>query len=353
MRKLLLLLIGLAAGVGYATSQPPPNIEFSVLQGDSFISIAWSPDGAMLATISGNGVQLWNVSEQGISRRSTLSGITGSMRGLAFSPDGATLAAGSTQPVGQSNRVRGVVYRWEVQNARFLAPLIAEGSDNVGSPKHVVFSPDGSLLAFSYALHNRNCGRWAERVMLFDLQTGERFDMSPRLNIQVFDLAFSPDSALLAVNLGTSVCSINYGAIEIWDTVHHDKRATLRVDAFGTRTSDVLFSPDGAYLLVNASPIPIRRKSYVFSWNTSDFQPNPALYFQEGLIAQLAFSPNGAALAIADDHGRLHFSDPKRSLWVNFLTAGDETLRDIAFSPDGRRLATIDAMGSARIWHIR
>ena len=327
--------------------------ELQTLEGSGYTGIAWSPGGAMLATTRQNEVHLWDVSEQGIARRSIFSGAADTLGGLAFSPDGATVAAGSIQPTGMpSSNAQGVVYRWEVESGRFLTPLVAEGSYNSGAPRHVAFSPDGRLLAFAYALHNGSCARWVERVVLFDVQTGALFDVSPRGNAQVFSLAFSPDSALLAVNLGFSVCSITSGLVEVWDTAQRVQRAALNVNTFGTRTSDILFSPDSEHLIINASPVPARQESLVHFWNASDFQEQAALHFEKGIISQLAMSPDGSILAIAGDTGGLHLFDPRRSILLTFVAASNSAIRNLAFSPDGAMLASLDEEGRARIWRI-
>jgi WD40 repeat protein len=77
-------------------------------------------------------VRLWRVSDGALLR--TLEGHTGSVRSVAFSPDGQTLASGS-----EDHTVR----LWRVADGRLLRTL--EGHTNwVWS---VAFSPDGTLLA--------------------------------------------------------------------------------------------------------------------------------------------------------------------------------------------------------------
>jgi WD40 repeat protein len=60
-----------------------------------FMSVAWSPNGQILASGGHNGtIQLWRVSDGRLIR--TLEGHTSTVNSVAWSPDGHTLASGSS-----------------------------------------------------------------------------------------------------------------------------------------------------------------------------------------------------------------------------------------------------------------
>ena len=100
---------------------------------DSLLSLAWSPDGRLIATTSDEGdtsVILWNPDTGEIVHR--LEGHAFRAWGVAFSPDGARLITGGA---------RGVIKAWDVATGANLYTVLDE-SDDIGS---VTFTPDGEF----------------------------------------------------------------------------------------------------------------------------------------------------------------------------------------------------------------
>jgi serine/threonine-protein kinase len=98
-------------------------------------SVAFSPDGATLAAADRNGkIFLWNVAARTLAATFTdpRSSVASS---VAFSPDGATLAAGDRN---------GSTFLWNVAARTLAATFTDPRSSGVSS---VAFSPDGATLA--------------------------------------------------------------------------------------------------------------------------------------------------------------------------------------------------------------
>jgi WD40 repeat protein len=113
----------------------------------------------------------------------TFSGATDTPRGVAFSPDGRTLATGLLD---------GIVKLWDVASGQELRSLSGQTKAVFG----LAFSPDGKTLASG-----------GDNIKLWDVASGQEIGS---LNVtDVYRLAFSPDGKLI---LSGSV----YGTVRLW-----------------------------------------------------------------------------------------------------------------------------------------
>ena len=140
------LLIGIAAIAVVLTRSSRPALSLTG-GGGSVSSVAFSPDGTMLAVAhEGGGIHLWNAVTGRPLARLAGAARRGGVDSMAFSPDGQLLAAGEGD---------GHTYLWNVAAGTLTATM-----RNPGSVVAVAFSPDGRILATDDAGPGRTCGIW-------------------------------------------------------------------------------------------------------------------------------------------------------------------------------------------------
>ncbi|MBF8283025.1 MAG: hypothetical protein HW378_1940 [Anaerolineales bacterium] len=276
----------------------------------------FSPDGTRLAGVSastiGNAVKLWDAANG--RELLTLSGHTGWVMGIAFSPDGKRLA---------STSLDGTVKVWSLTPGQETATVSGPGA---GYGTRVAYNPNGQEFA-------TNGGDGT--ATLWIAETGE-----PRLtlaghDLEVLNLAFSSDGNRLATG------SLDTTAI-VWDTATGQKLLTIPGHEFGVR--DIAFSPDGRLIATGGFDGTAR------VWDTATGTVNYQITDHDGLVLGVSFSPDGTHLATSSTDTTAKIRDAKTGNWLLVLTGHSAGLPDIAYSPDGLKLATGSTDGTAIIW---
>ncbi|WP_261558378.1 pentapeptide repeat-containing protein, partial [Frankia tisae] len=183
-------------------------------------SVAFSPDGAVLATAAADGTaRLWEVATGRPLR--TLTGHDGSVWSVAFSPDGTLLATAADDRTARL---------WDAATGRPLRTLT--GHDNwVWS---VAFSPDGAVLATASA---------DGTARLWEVATGRPLRTLTGHDASVRSVTFSPDGTLLATTCAD-------GTARLWEVATGRPLRTLTGHDASVRS--VTFSPDGTLLATAA-----------------------------------------------------------------------------------------------------
>ena len=246
----------------------------------------------------------------------------GKVNDVAISPDGTWLASASED---------GTVALWTRQT--FDHPLILAHEQDVTA---VAFSPRGPWLATATARGT---------VRAWDLRALTADGLSPPRQVTVsnpaIDLAFSPDGDQIAI------CTSDMdkrGTLAIWRTA--SAASPVEIDLEGECRS-VAFSPDGALVAVG---VPDFGAQVI---DTSSHAKKFALP-HPGVVVQVAFGPDGL-LGTSNWKGEVNLWSLRSGQRVRRLKHA-HAVRSLAFSPDGRWLATGVAElffpGEVHLWSV-
>ena len=315
----------------------------------SVYTVAYSPDGDILAAgnVDQNTVRLWDVSDPSdpVALGQPLPEATAvdSVLSLAFSPDGHTLA------VAGSSGSSAFVDLWDLTSPS--NPVRSGGALNdsqLGSFESVAFSPDGRTLAAADSDGD---------VSLWNVSQSDGMTPDGRpLELTCFpvqSLAFSPNGISLA-----TACDDAAGSVNLWNTTdpsHVVSRGpSLKA---GDGVTSVAFSPDG-HTLAASTGVP--DDDDVHLWNTTD--PNHPAVLGKPLtgpaqgVMSVEFSPDGHILAAGSADHTIHLwnvTDPTDISPLGQPLAGpSDGIDGIAFSPDSHTLAAGDLDGDVDLWNL-
>jgi len=293
-------------------------------------SVAFSPDGHTLATGSDDGTaRLWDVRDPDHpTALGILTGHTSYVHSVAFSPDGHTLATANSD---QTARL------WDVRDPDHPTPL----SVLIGHTRAVelvAFSPDGHTVATAGS--DQTARLWDVR----DPHHPTALGVLTGHTDTVYSAAFSSDGHTLATTSEDRT-------VRLWDVrdPHHPTPLSVLTDH---TVYSAAFSPDGHTLATTNSDQTARL------WDVRDpHHPAPlgVLTGHTSYVYSVAFSPDGRALATAsfDDTARLwDVHDPRHPTPLGTLTGHTNWVYSVAFSPDGHTLATSSADQTARLWDL-
>ncbi|MCG5435389.1 nSTAND1 domain-containing NTPase [Micromonospora foliorum] len=278
-------------------------------------AIAWAPDSRRVASGSRDRtVKLWRVGAD--DPPPTLYGADDLIRGMAWSPDGEHVAAGA-----QDHHI----HVWRTDTGDHTATLRGHTGDVYG----LAWSPDGTLLASTS--HDRTAVVW-------DFATGEQQTVLRGHTDFIEGLSWCPDGRRLATASGDQT-------IRIWDVT--DGRQLLLIRGHTDFVWDVSWSPDGRSLASASSDRTVR------IWDVSDAREVAALRGHEDAVWGVAWSPDGTALASASsDHTARVWSILPRGAERQAFTGHTGGVRAAAWAADGSRVATASDDGSVRVWNV-
>ena len=221
--------------------------------------------------------------------------------------------------------------KWEWDHLKLKSdPSLQNYGPHQGKVTDVAFSPQGTLLASS---------SWDGLVRIW------RLNDRPLKPIDLKGVAI--ESIAFHINGRTLACGDVRGRVTLWNAEDAKQTGEFWVDperAEGTvRISSLVFSPNGKRLFAGTDT------RQIVSWNVDNEERRILPTLHRRAINSIDISPDGRYLVSGSNDQSAALWDVQTSEQIFYLVHEDAVL-GVAFSPDGRSVATACADGQVRVF---
>ncbi|MGB6199948.1 MAG: WD40 repeat domain-containing protein [Candidatus Acidiferrales bacterium] len=258
---------------------------------------------------------------------------------IAFTPDGRTIvAAGMDKPASLT------ITLWDIQTGKSRRTFSTTAADLYDG---YAFSPDARTFAVG---SNPNTDIDHYTVTLRDVATGKTLHAMTGQTKQTDDNEFSPDGRTLASGSQDQ-------RLMLFDVA--TGKLIREIDDPVGMVSPVAFSPDGRTLVTgsnNYEPMnddnPADEINTIDVWDATTTNQLQTLPRQDNWTSSVAFSPDGKILATANWDAKVTLWDVASWKVLRTLSGQTDTITAVAFSPDGRTLASGCNDSSIKLWDV-
>lgn len=321
------------------------------------LSVAFSPDGKLLATGDSNGeIYLRNTADG--KQILNCKGHTNWVVSLAFNPDGRTLASGSAD---------STVKLWDVMTGQCLQTFSEHNNSEVWS---VAFSPDGNMLVSGsndhtirlWSVSTTECLRifrghtsWVisavfhrdgqtlvsgsddDTIRLWDVSTGECIKTLQGHDDGIRSITISPDGQTIA-------SSSDDQTVKLWDFDTGECIKTLQ--GHHAAVWSVAINPQGNIIATGSFDHTVKL------WSFSTGQCLKTLQGHSGWVCSVVFSVKGDLLASGSEDQTVKLWNINTGQCLKTFSGYTSQVWSVAYSPDGQTLASSSHDHTVRLWDV-
>ena len=194
----------------------------------------------------------------------------------------------------------------------------------------LAYSPDGQRLA---------SGGDDNTVRLWDIPSQSDIRYLDGHTDWIKSVAFSPDGKLLA-SAGMD------GFVKLWDPSSGIKLTSRKQ---GDRVESAVFSPNGEAFATSGNI-----DGFIDLWAVSgrNIRHVDRITEHPSLVSSVAFSPDGKKLASAGDDDTVRLWNVADSSEISIFTGHSKDVTSVAFSPDGKKLASGSKDNTVKFWEV-
>ncbi len=276
------------------------------------LGVAFSPDGAYLAAITADGeVLLWHADtlQPYLIRRASRTWLWS----VAFSADGKLLATGGADLA---------VYLFDARTGLLLDTY----RGHTRMVRSTLFDDErGQVIS----------GGLDHQIFFWDIHTGEQRDVWTA-NDRILSMAISNDGLLATGGRN--------GAIQIWELADGALLHTL--PGHELTVTALTFVADGRRLASGGADQTVRLWDATSGRELKTFRPHAAV------IRSLAWHPRRPLLAVGDEDGFIYLWNMDKERIEQTIAAHTAVVWSLAFSPDGATLLSGSTDDSLRLWDV-
>ena len=320
-------------------------------------SIVFNPDGKHLTVnyfnvIKGSDdtesydiiIKIWEVESANCVKTFTWNSIWYTSL-IAYSPDGAYLA---------TTCANGLIRIWEVKTGECIRTLSKENEENEEYVDLLTFSPNNEYLAIGYSdgfVHVN------ARIKVLEIETGKIIKTLSGHKDKIKAIKYSPDGAYLATNSQDDT-------VKLWEVTSGKCISTIQdivTDMLGR--ASIIYSPDGVYLTTCHKDNSIKLWELTTGHCVKTLTAKKLDgYSDPYLTASMVYSPDGLYLTCGLVDGTIRIWEIATETCVKILTEKKLTediyeylspIDSIAYNPDGQYLASCSWDKTIKVWQVR